>query len=326
MKFGLSLPQGAHNDLRRDVAEVARAAEQAGFASLWAYERVLFPVNPVHGMYGIPGLPWLKYYEYCADPLTVLTLAGAATENVRLGTSILIAPLHQTLSLARTLATLDQATGGRVIAGLGSGWAIDEYQAMGVDFARRGQILDETVDGLRALLGPNPVAYRDSRIAIEEAMVNPKPVSRIPIILGGGSSDKAFRRIAKKADGWLPVGLTGSVLADGWKRLLGLVEMEGRDPQTMELIPIAHVAIADKPAGPDRQPFEGNLAQVVNDMAETAEAGADELIVDLDASVANSTELIDKALAVLQAVTAAGLRSTGTRTSTNGDPAARIRS
>ena len=61
MKFGLSLPQGAHNDLRRDVAEVARAAEQAGFASLWAYERVLFPVNPVHGMYGIPGLPWLKY-------------------------------------------------------------------------------------------------------------------------------------------------------------------------------------------------------------------------------------------------------------------------
>jgi alkanesulfonate monooxygenase SsuD/methylene tetrahydromethanopterin reductase-like flavin-dependent oxidoreductase (luciferase family) len=99
------------------VTEVARAADQAGFASLWAYERVLFPVNPLQGMYGIPGLPWLKYYEYCADPLTVLTLAGAATENVRLGTSILIGPLHQTLSLARTLATLDQATGGRVVAG-----------------------------------------------------------------------------------------------------------------------------------------------------------------------------------------------------------------
>lgn len=195
---------------------------------------------------------------------------------------------------------------------------------MGVDFARRGPILDETIDGLRALLGPNPVTYRDSRIAVENAVINPKPVSRIPIILGGGSSEKAFRRIAKKGDGWLPVGLAGPALADGWKRLLDLVAAEGRDPQKMELIPVAHVTIADKPAGPDRQPFRGTLSQVVDDMAATAEAGADEVIVELDASVASSAELIDKALTIIQAATAAGLRSTGTSTSTNSDPAAGI--
>lgn len=75
MDFGLALPQGAHNDLSRDVTQVARQAEDAGFDSLWAYERVLFPVNPKYGMYGIDGLAWLDYYQYCADPLTALTLA-----------------------------------------------------------------------------------------------------------------------------------------------------------------------------------------------------------------------------------------------------------
>ena len=71
------------------MIKVAIQAEQAGFNSLWAYERVLFPVNPAQGMYGIDGLPWNPYYEYCADPLTVLTLAGAVTKTIRQGTSVL---------------------------------------------------------------------------------------------------------------------------------------------------------------------------------------------------------------------------------------------
>ena len=118
---------------------------------------------------------------------------------------------------------------------------------------------------------------------------------------------------------------SGAVLAEGdGVRSPGTASAGA--PPAAELIPIAHVAIADKPAGPDRQPFQGDLGQVVDDMVQTAEAGANELIVELDASVANSTELIDKALSVIQAVTAAGLRSTGTSTSTNGDLAAGIRS
>ena len=75
MDFGLTLPQGAQRDLQRDVIKVATQAEQAGYAGLWAYERVLFPLNPADGLYGIDGLPWIDYYRHCADPLTVLTLA-----------------------------------------------------------------------------------------------------------------------------------------------------------------------------------------------------------------------------------------------------------
>jgi alkanesulfonate monooxygenase SsuD/methylene tetrahydromethanopterin reductase-like flavin-dependent oxidoreductase (luciferase family) len=197
---------------------------------------------------------------------------------------------------------------------------------MGVDFSGRGRTLDQTIDGLRALLGPDPVTYRDSRIAIEDALVSPKPVTQIPILLGGGSSERAFRRIARKGDGWLPVNMAGPALADDWKRLLDLTGMEGRDPQRMRLIPVAHVTLADEPAGPERQPFQGILNEVIDDIAATAEAGADELIIGLDASVASSAELIDKALALMHAATAAGLRnSTATGAPASSGLAAGIR-
>jgi probable F420-dependent oxidoreductase len=310
MDFGLALPQGAHNDLRRDVIKVAKQAEQAGFNSLWAYERVLFPVNPVDGMYGIEGLAWLPYYEYCADPLTVLTLAGAVTETIRLGTGVLIAPLHNKLHLARTLATLDQATGGgRVTVGLGGGWSREEYAAAGADFRGRGQTFDELIAALRALHGPNPVTYHDSQIIVDHALVNPKPVKKLPILLGGGLSPQAFRRIAEKGDGWMPANTPGKFIADTWKRLLDHAASVGRDPEAMRLVPVApYVAVTDKPTGGDRQLFQGTTEQITEDLAEIADAGAHEVVIGLDSKTANADELLDRAMQLLDAVTKAGLR------------------
>jgi len=244
MDFGLALPQGAHNDLQRDVIKVAKRAEEAGFDSLWAYERVLFPVNPTGGMYGVDGLAWLTYYEYCADPLTVLTLAGAVTEKVRLGTSVLIAPLHSKLHLARTLATLDQATGGRV--------------------------------------------------------------------LGGGMTKRAFRRIAEKGDGWLPVNMPGKDIAAAWRQLLDQAASAGRDPAALRLVPVApYTVVTDKPLRPDRELFQGTPEQLMEDFAAIAEAGAHELVIGLDNDAASAGELLDKAMRLLTAATAAGLRRTG---------------
>jgi probable F420-dependent oxidoreductase len=310
MDFGLGLPQGAHNNLQRDVIMVATQAEEAGFDSLWAYERVLFPVNPAHGMYGIDGLPWLPYYQYCADPLTVLTLAGAVTETIRLGTSVLIAPLHNKLQLARTLATLDQATGGRVTVGLGGGWSTDEYAAAGADFAGRGKAFDEVIDGLRALLGPNPVTYRDSQIVVDNALVNPKPVADLPILIGGGLSKRAFRRIAEKGDGWMPANMPGKAIADTWKQLLDHAERAGRDPGAMRLVPVApYTVVTDKPVGPDRELFQGTPEQIMEDFAAIAEAGAHELIIGLDSASADAGELLETAVRLLDAAEVAGLRA-----------------
>src|SRR5262245_1077777 len=110
MRLGLRLPQRLGVDLRRDLVEAARTAEAAGYASLWTYERLLFPQTPVEPYAGT-NMPWPEHSRQAADPLTVLTAAAVATEKVRLGTSVLVAALHTPVQLAKTLATIDQISG-----------------------------------------------------------------------------------------------------------------------------------------------------------------------------------------------------------------------
>jgi probable F420-dependent oxidoreductase len=178
---------------------------------LWTYERLLFPVTPAEPCAGT-NLPWPEHSRQAADPLAVLTAAAVATEKVRLGTSILVAALHTPVQLAKALATIDQISGGRMIAGIGTGWATDELQATGATRADRGRFLDETLDVFDAVWGPDPVTFRGPRVVIDNASVLPKPASKIPVMLGGGGSNlgrstssKAVQRIAQRADGWLPL-------------------------------------------------------------------------------------------------------------------------
>ncbi|QUQ63829.1 TIGR03619 family F420-dependent LLM class oxidoreductase [Kutzneria sp. CA-103260] len=307
MRFGLYLPQGELADARHDVITVACEAERAGYNSLWAFERVMFPLAPADGMSGVPGLPWVDAYRHTTDPLTVLTLAAAVTEKVRLGTGILVAGLRPAHLLARTMATLDQLSGGRAVLGLGAGWSSDEFRAVGADFRRRGRSLEETIDACRALWGSNPVSYQDSRMVVDNALVNPKPLARLPILLGGGKTDVALDRIARKADGWIPSGLGPVAVAGQWKRIRDLAAGHGRNPAELGLYPQVRPLVTAADLGSDRMPGQGSMAQVVADLAAYAEAGADEaLIAILDARSAG--EMVDKAGALMTAVTEAGLR------------------
>ena len=117
MKLGLRLPQRLGVDLQHDVVEAARTAEAAGYASLWTYERLLFPKSPLEP-YAPPNVPWPEHSRQVADSLAVLTAAAVATEQVRLGTALLIAAQHTPVQLAKALATIDQISGGRMIAGM----------------------------------------------------------------------------------------------------------------------------------------------------------------------------------------------------------------
>ncbi|MFD1271956.1 TIGR03619 family F420-dependent LLM class oxidoreductase [Streptomyces kaempferi] len=189
-------------DIGRDVPAVARAAEETGYESLWVFERVLFPEPATQGLYGIPGLPWPDTYRSVADPLVTLTLAAASTGRARLGTSVLVAPLHVPFQLARSLATLDAASGGRVVAGLGTGWSHDEYAAAGVaPFDKRGKVLDEILDVCAAVWGPDPVSYEGEITTIAPSVVGPKPARPIPVYLlgeqpaGAASAGRPRRRL-----------------------------------------------------------------------------------------------------------------------------------
>ena len=286
MRLGLRLPQRLGVDLQHDVVEAARTAEAAGYASLWTYERLLFPQTPAESYAELPNVPWPAHSRQAADPLAVLTAAAVATEQVRLGIAVLVAALHTPVQLAKALATIDQISGGRMIAGMGTGWSTDEFQATGATRADRGRFLDETLDVFDAVWGPDPVTFRSPRVVIDNASVLPKPATKIPVMLGGGSS-KAVQRIAKRADGWLPVPTTpgpagAAELRASWDRIRDMASEYGRDTSRMEMVVVGNVTFTDRPAGPDRSAFVGTLDQIMDDVQMAAEAGADELIVDLN--------------------------------------------
>jgi probable F420-dependent oxidoreductase len=286
MKLGIRLPQRLGVDLQHDVVDAARTAEAAGFDSLWTYERLLFPETPAEPYAEVPNVPWPEHSRQAADPLAVLTAAAVVTERVRLGVSLLVAALHTPIQLAKALATIDQISGGRMIAGMGTGWSTDEFQAAGAAGVDRGRFLDETLDVFDAVWGPDPVTFRSPRFVIDNASVLPKPASKIPVMLGG-VSPKAVQRIVKRADGWLPFlntpGPAGAAeLRASWGRIRELTYDYGRDTSRMEMVVVGNVTFTDRPGGPDRTPFVGTLDQIIEDVQTAADAGADELIIDLN--------------------------------------------
>ncbi|MER5361510.1 TIGR03619 family F420-dependent LLM class oxidoreductase [Streptomyces sp. NPDC002785] len=307
ISLGLGLPQMKQYDIGRDVATVARAAEEAGYASLWVFERVLFPEPATQGLYGVPGLPWPDQYRSVADPLVTLALAAAATGRARLGTSVLVAPLHVPFQLARSLASLDVASSGRVIAGLGTGWSLDEYAAASVaPFERRGAVLDELLDVCAAVWGPDPVSYEGELTTIAPSEVGPKPVRPIPVYLPA-NSPRATRRLVDRADGWMPVAMGAARLAEEWQRVQDVAAERGRE-RPIDVCARANARYSAKPfEGAGRQPFHGNVAQIVEDLVAHAETGVPEILLDLQGATRDAEELIDVAAEVYEAARAAGV-------------------
>lgn len=306
-RLGLGLPQMKHFTVGRDVPHVARFAEETGFDSLWVFERVLFPDPPTQGLWGIPGRLWPENYRSIADPLITLTLAAAVTERVRLGTSVLVAPLHGPFQLARALASLDAASGGRLVAGLGTGWSLDEYAAASAaPYEQRGRFLDETLDVCRAVWGPDPVAYEGTWTKIAPSEVGPKPARPIPVLLPA-NSPRAARRLVDRADGWMPGAAGAARLAEEWRRLQDLAAERGRTAPIQSVLR-ANARYTPKPYdGPARAPFRGSAEQIAEDLVAHAEVGVEEILIDLQSSARDARELTDVAAAVHAAARAAGL-------------------
>ncbi|MEV5957947.1 LLM class F420-dependent oxidoreductase [Streptomyces sp. NPDC051987] len=307
VRLGLSLPQMRQYSLGTDVADVARAAEQIGYESLWVFERALFPEPATQGLYGMEGVPWPDTYRSVADPLVTLTLAAAATERARLGSSVLVAPLHNPFQLAKSLASLDAASGGRVLAGLGTGWSLDEYAAAGVrPFEDRGKVLDEIIGVCRAVWGPDPVHYDGQITTIASAVVGPKPARPIPIMLGAHGR-RALRRLVDHADGWLPVGMGAEQLAAQWQELRDLAAERGRTEPIQTVVRVNAVYTPKAYEGSDRGPFQGSVDQIVEDLVAHAAVGLEEILIDLQSTARDAQELKDVAAEVYEKARAAGV-------------------
>ncbi|MER6224825.1 LLM class F420-dependent oxidoreductase [Streptomyces sp. 900105755] len=306
-RLGFGLPQMRQYSLGTDVPDVARAAEQIGYDSLWVFERALFPEPATQGLYNVPGLPWPDEYRSVAEPLVTLTLAAAVTERVRLGSSVLVAPLHNPFQLARSLATLDAASGGRVLAGFGTGWSLDEYAAAGIrPFEERGKVLDELIDVCRAVWGPDPVHYDGQLTKIASAVVGPKPARPIPILLAA-SNRKALTRLVDRADGWLPVGLGAEQLAAQWRAVQDLAAERGRTEPLQTVLRVNATYTPKAYDGSDRRPFQGSADQIVEDLVAHAAVGLEEILIDLEATPRDAQELKDVGAEVYEKARAAGV-------------------
>jgi probable F420-dependent oxidoreductase len=180
----------------QDLAEVARAAERAGFGYLATCDHVAIPRR----LAGPMSTVWY-------DPVATLAFLAAVTERVRLLSHVAVLGLRHPLLSAKQYATVDHLSGGRLVLGVGAGHVQEEFEVLGADFERRGAVLDETIDALRAALGPDEYPeFQGELFAFRDLGQRPRPVQeRIPVWVGG-SSRAAVRRAAVRGDGWLPQG------------------------------------------------------------------------------------------------------------------------
>lgn len=237
MRIGFAIPQHGDITKRPDaVTTFARGAEEIGADSLWAGDRLLVATRPQVG-YGGGTDPIPEQFKRVLDPFAVLSAAAAVTSRVLLGTSVINAPFYPPSTLARSLASIDLMSGGRLIPGLGIGWAPEEYDAVGVPMKERGRLLDECLDVLDAWWTQNPVEHHGRYWDIPASHVGLKPAQspRPPVYLGTFGSPAALRRIALRGDGWLPVGvIPGRYDLEGLAATLAKIRQQaaeaGRDP------------------------------------------------------------------------------------------------
>ncbi|AQW53591.1 TIGR03619 family F420-dependent LLM class oxidoreductase [Streptomyces violaceusniger] len=245
MRIGFALPQFgplAHHP--EDIARFARRAEELGADSLWVGDRLLAPVDPIVGYAGTDVIP--PEFRAALDPFTVLATAAAVTERVQLGTDVINAPWYPPAVLARTLTTVDVLSAGRLLVGLGTGWSPEEYEAVDIPMAERGRRLDECLDALDAWWTRNPVEYRGDHWTVPASHVDLKPASRPhPPVYLAAFAPAAMRRVARRADGWLPIAVVPAApgapdpiatLAEGLGGVREAVEREGRDPSAFDAI------------------------------------------------------------------------------------------
>lgn len=202
MKFGITL---FTSDRGITPAAAAAAAEEHGFASFYVPEHTHIPASrdTAHPATGDSSLPDDRYMR-TLDPWVALGTVAAVTERIRLGTCVALPLEHDPITLAKTIASLDHLSGGRVVMGAGFGWNLEEMKDHGVDPSRRRTILREYVEAMRALWTEEQASYHGEFVSFAESWAWPKPAqSRVPVLLGAAGTDKSFSWLVRSADGWI---------------------------------------------------------------------------------------------------------------------------
>jgi probable F420-dependent oxidoreductase len=259
-----------------DMMRIAQLAEDRGFESIWVGEHSHFPVDSRH--------PFTKrtpeFYRRVPDPYVVLAAIASTTKSIRLGTGISLPAEHNPLTLAKSLATLDQAADGRLEWGVGYGWNQLEMTNRGLDPRHRMATFREVVLAVKALWTQDVAAYNGEHVRFSESWSWPKPVQRPhpPILLGCRAGKRAFGQLAEFCDGWMPsVTQALSSIDEDLRRLREVWASAGRDPAQLRLSFMDTGFFADV----DVQRYRDEVRITPRVLERLREIGADRVIVDM---------------------------------------------
>jgi len=216
-------------DYGMDVSELAHELEVRGFDSLFVCEHTHIPVSRRTPFPGGGELP--KRYSHTHDPFVALAFAAAATRTIHLGTAIALVPQRDPVVTAKSVATLDQLSGGRFVFGIGGGWNVEEMENHGTRYQARFKILRERVLAMQALWTHDEAEFHGEFVNFDPVWLYPKPKQKpYPPILLGGETDHTLRRVVEFGSGWLPRARGGFEPDQAVARLRQVASESGRDP------------------------------------------------------------------------------------------------
>ena len=221
-------------DYSMPIDRLAVAAEQRGFDSIWLPEHTHIPASRGTPYPGGGELP--REYSHTLDPFVALGIAAGVTKNLKLATGICLAIEHQVLTLAKTVATLDHISNGRVLLGLGAGWNREEMENHGTRYKSRFRKLEEQMAALREIWTSDEATFHGEFENFDAVWSWPKPIQKphVPMILGG-ETDYTLKRIVRLADGWLPRAMNPERVLKGIGKLESFAADAGRKMDSISI-------------------------------------------------------------------------------------------
>jgi probable F420-dependent oxidoreductase len=254
----------------RGLLDLGRAADDTGVDRIIVVDHVVMGEHTENYQWGRfpvpPEAPWL-------EPLSVLSAIAAVTTRVRIATGILIAPLRPAAFLAKQAATLDQLSGGRLDLGVGTGWQREEYDAEGISFEQRGQLLTDSIAACKVLWRDTPANFQGPTLSFRDIYCEPKPVQPggVPLWIAGTLHGRNVERIVRHGDAWIPImGETVAGLADGVRVIADAWSSAGRDASALQVRGTLGIV-------------PGDIARSMESVAELLAAGATDIQAPLRA-------------------------------------------
>ena len=276
MEIGVFLPISGRAATPEVLTDAAQTAERLAFDAVWSADRVVTPWRietpypySADSVFIVP--PDRPFF----DSMACLSFLAGRTERIRLGISVLVLPYRHPLYWARLATTIDHLSGGRLIMGVGIGWMKEEFDALGVDYSRRGRMTDESLEAVHRLLTEEHCSIEGRHYAFRDVSFYPKALQPHLPIWVGGEGRPARQRAGRYGDAWFPyfVEITPEELRTAYEEVRAAAREAGRDPDSVALTCCSSIEMTDHDVAQDARRLRGSPRQLVEALRRYQQAG-----------------------------------------------------